>query len=294
LIEADVQRSPSVVVIAGPNGSGKSSLTKHLPRAGLDAPMGHDLNEEVRLPERYVNADDIARELRISGDPVPDRTAFHHARRLRNELREARNSLAYETVLSHPSGLVDLELFRRAGYHVTLVVVTTSDAEINVGRVRGRVLAGGHDVEPGKIRSRHARFHRFLPVAAELANAAWIFEASASTRLCLRLIDGELVEASLVPPYLQELLHALQARSRDRVALAGEAENEAPPLKADIHLGEYAGEVFKALPTVFSQELAEGERVWHDLALFDAVPSDGERVLIRYEQGYGFIEPLVA
>lgn len=144
--------SRRVIVVAGPNGSGKSSLTRRLQRPGSNLPF----------PEQYVNADEIAVDLRNCGDADPERTAFRLGRERRAECREAGVSFAYETVLSHPSGLVDLLLLRRAGFHVTLIVVTTADPEINVARVRGRVQVGGHAVPEEKIRQRCRRFHGLL------------------------------------------------------------------------------------------------------------------------------------
>lgn len=116
---------PELVVVAGPNGSGKSTLTD---RARL-ARLG------VAFPAQYINADDIARQMR---DDAPElmqeereRLAFRQARDLRQRLREQRESYAFETVFSHPSTLLDMQRAQAAGYRVMVLFVTTADSRIN-------------------------------------------------------------------------------------------------------------------------------------------------------------------
>jgi predicted ABC-type ATPase len=125
---------PLAVVIAGPNGSGKSTLTADLREGSFP------------LPDCYINADEIAVSLRAAGVGDPEYAAFLEGWRLRQVYREQRRSFAYETVLSHASGILDLKRLRASGYQVVLIVVTTRHPRLNVQRVRRRVLTGGHDV----------------------------------------------------------------------------------------------------------------------------------------------------
>jgi predicted ABC-type ATPase len=62
----------------------------------------------------------------------------------------------------------NLDLLARAkatGFHVEGVFVLTTDAELNVFRVRSREFSGGHGVPPDKIRSRYAKSLANVPHA---------------------------------------------------------------------------------------------------------------------------------
>ena len=84
MIENALDRRPVIVAIAGPNGAGKTTFFhSHLREAGL----------------RFVNADDIARELGISAYE-----AAQIAGALRRELVRQRESFIFETVFSDPVG----------------------------------------------------------------------------------------------------------------------------------------------------------------------------------------------
>ena len=84
MIENALDKRPVIVAIAGPNGAGKTTFFRsHVRQAGL----------------RFVNADDIARELGISAYE-----AAQIADALRRELVRQRESFVFETVFSDPVG----------------------------------------------------------------------------------------------------------------------------------------------------------------------------------------------
>ena len=75
---------PIVVAIAGPNGAGKTTFYEaHIQPAGL----------------RFVNADDLARELEVDAYEAAD-----VAGSLRETLLEQGESFVFETVFSDPVG----------------------------------------------------------------------------------------------------------------------------------------------------------------------------------------------
>lgn len=270
--------APHVLVIAGPNGSGKSSLTGILQQS------------DPGFPSRYVNADEIAVDLR-STVANAEQVAFHQARRIRTQLREAGVSFAYETVFSHPSGLVDLQHLRDAGYEVRLVVVTTDDPEINVRRVARRVAMGGHGIPPDKIRSRYHRFHRFLPVAAELAHQTSVYDSTDEISPCLQVFAGKVEPGAPPPLYLEDCLVAkLAQRSDDRRALLQLIGNDAQTIQPDLGSGTYGGQIAQVLPTAFLQIAHDHSVLIHDRALFDHDVQPSGDAHIRYEQGYGRVE----
>ncbi len=142
-----LDRRPVVIAIAGPNGAGKTTFY----RAHL---------AQLRL--RYVNADDLARELETTAYEAAELAA-----QVRAALVRERESFVFETVFSDPTGekLAFLADAVAQGYTVVLCFIGVADVALSEARVVHRVLAGGHDVPTEKL---EARFPRTL---ANLARA---------------------------------------------------------------------------------------------------------------------------
>jgi predicted ABC-type ATPase len=160
------QDRPLLVIIAGANGSGKSTITDRL-------------RQSAGFPVNYVNPDKIALTLTSISDPV-DRvyTAAKIADKQREELLNLRQSLAFETVMSHPSKIEFMARSQAAGYQVLLVFVGLADPELCVRRVSQRVLSGGHDVPRQKIIDRYHRVMALLPQAIASADRSLLFDNS--------------------------------------------------------------------------------------------------------------------
>ena len=144
---------PVVVAVAGPNGAGKTTFSEaHVAPAGL----------------RFVNADDLARELEL--DPY---AAAEVAAGLRETLLEQGESFVFETVFSDPVG-EKVALLKRAvalGYTVVLCFIGLQGPEVSEERVAMRVAQGGHDVPSAKLVARYPRTLRNLARAIrELPN----------------------------------------------------------------------------------------------------------------------------
>lgn len=77
-------------------------------------------------------------------------------------------SFCFETVLSTNRNLILLQKAKESGYFIRCYYVLTASPYINVARVSGRVLAGGHDVPTDKIISRYYKaldlVHELVPV----------------------------------------------------------------------------------------------------------------------------------
>jgi predicted ABC-type ATPase len=134
-----LDKRPVVVAITGPNGAGKSTFySSFLRDCGL----------------RFVNADDIARDLEIDAY-----AAAKVADSLRRELLGQRESFVFETVFSDPVGdkVAFLKVAAEAGYNVVLCFVGISSPEISETRVSMRVSQGGHDVPSDKLAGRYPR-----------------------------------------------------------------------------------------------------------------------------------------
>jgi predicted ABC-type ATPase len=133
--------APQILVFAGPNGSGKSSVTSAWQTIGL-----------------YINADDI-KVKRGSTDIA----AALEAERLRELCVAERRSFTFETVLSTDRNIDLIARAKAASFRIEAVFVLTATAELNVFRVRSRVLNGGHSVPTDKIRSRYAKSLANIP-----------------------------------------------------------------------------------------------------------------------------------
>ena len=275
--------APEAFIIAGPNGSGKSTLTDHLVEYG------------IALPEAYINPDVIARSL-LEREPEAlqeerNRKAFEEGRRLRQEYRERGISFALETVFSHPSGLLDLQKLQEAGYRITLAVVTTSDPEINVRRVAGRVKTGGHAVEEKKIRERHKRFMALLPRMVEMANRVFVFDASDVTQLCY-IRDRIPIEINM-PAYLRRaLLEPLAQREQARLQVAAQVLPEEIMELPNEENGSYEGLLRVSTPHYHLQEIAAGHCIRHDALLLTAPMEVGKKVRVIYHDGDGQLEEI--
>ncbi|MEI6225583.1 MAG: zeta toxin family protein [Deltaproteobacteria bacterium] len=135
---------PLVVAIAGSNGAGKTTFYEaHLAPAGL----------------RFVNADDLARELEVDAYE-----AAEIAGTLRETLLEQGESFVFETVFSDPVGekVAFLERAAGKGYTVVLCFIGIDGPEVSEERVSMRVLQGGHDVPSRKLGERFPRTLRNL------------------------------------------------------------------------------------------------------------------------------------
>lgn len=66
-------------------------------------------------------------------------------------------SFAVETTLSGQGYLQMMAAARTRGFEVVLIYIGTESVEINLGRIRNRVLAGGHDVPEEDVRRRYQR-----------------------------------------------------------------------------------------------------------------------------------------
>ena len=153
-----LDQRPVLLALAGSNGAGKTTFFHaHLKPAGL----------------RFLNADDIARELEID--------AYEAAKvvtQLRQELVKQRESFVFETVFSDPVGdkVGFLKETAQSGYTVVLCFIGIAGPEISEQRVAMRVSQGGHDVPSEKLVSRFPRTTANLKAAISELPYVLIFD----------------------------------------------------------------------------------------------------------------------
>ena len=154
---------PTLTLIAGANGCGKTTLTS-------DVQFFH----EVPL----LDPDAIGKMLQSttpSGFPVAA------ARRVLKSAKEhiaKAESFAVETTLSGKHYLRMMADARIRGFEVVLAYIGTENVEINLARIRNRVLAGGHNVPEEDVRRRYKRSFENLPTGIQRADHTILFDNS--------------------------------------------------------------------------------------------------------------------
>ena len=167
---------PRLTFIAGANGSGKTTLTR----------WNIALFKEIPL----LDPDAIANTLQATTSMLPPVAAARQVLRSAAEHLAKRESFAVETTLSGKNYLQMMLDAKSRGFEVRLVYIGTESVEINLARIRNRVLTGGHDV-PGKdVRRRYQRSLENLPVAIERADDSILFDNSTSDGYRLVAILG--------------------------------------------------------------------------------------------------------
>lgn len=99
---------------------------------------------------------------------------------IRRELLEEGKTFTFETVMSSRDKVDFMREARDRGYRVYLYFVATDDPEINLDRVRRRVMQGGHPVPEDKVRKRYRESIDLMTEASSVAHRAYIFDNSGS------------------------------------------------------------------------------------------------------------------
>jgi predicted ABC-type ATPase len=214
-------------MFAGPNGSGKSSLVRWLAREfsaqglfslyrfinaddlfralhgdgidfdafGLEVTWPQ-LREallgagRLRADHPFLDAGQV-RDSRLTAptDACDGYVAASLADFLRDELLACGQSFSFETVMSHRSKIDVFAHARVEGYRAYLYFIATDSPAVNVGRVKMRVAAGGHDVPEDKIVERYGRCLRLVREALAHAHRAFLFDNSGANPVWLAEFD---------------------------------------------------------------------------------------------------------
>jgi predicted ABC-type ATPase len=75
---------------------------------------------------------------------------------------------------------------RTRGFEIVLIYIGTETVEINLSRIKNRVLQGGHDVPEEDVRRRYKRSFRNLAIALPRADHTIMFDNS--TEVGYRLV----------------------------------------------------------------------------------------------------------
>lgn len=215
-------------MLAGPNGSGKSTIQTELKPQWLGVFVNADEIERALkdgdgrldlarlgitahpgevLPrlERHIGGSAFAGKLglhallgrmaiepplvlRVPG-PFDSYLASVLADAIRRELLHAGRTFTFETVMSSRDKVDFMRQAKDCGYRVYLYFVATDDPEINLDRVRRRVMQGGHAVPDDKVRKRYDESIALMTEACEVAHRAYIFDNSGSRHRLLAELE---------------------------------------------------------------------------------------------------------
>lgn len=164
-----------------------------------------------------LDPDAIAREL----DPAdPSRAAIQAGRRILSQWRsliEHGTSFAIETTLAGSGPLDRIRDAKALGYRVRIYYVAIDTQELNVERVRRRVLQGGHGIPQSDIRRRYERSLRNAPFALSLADRASLLDNTLRhTSTVAEIESGKVLwQASDIPIWAGRILRYLRQASAD-------------------------------------------------------------------------------
>ena len=186
---------PILTVVAGANGSGKSTLTH----------WAKDFFQQSAV----LDPDAIKLRLQAeSNTQLSDIEAGKEVIRSAEVLLTDRLSFSVETTLSGATYLRMLTRARELGYRTRLFYIGTESVEINIARIKARVLKGGHDVPVEDQIRRYPRSFRNLRSAIALADECVVFDNSSDIGhriVGLKLMGRELLPIEPLPVWAEFL-----------------------------------------------------------------------------------------
>ncbi|MCZ8086983.1 MAG: zeta toxin family protein [Brevundimonas sp.] len=205
-------RRPTLWIVAGPNGSGKSTIYSMM---SAQEPAGSIW---------IINPDELSSRIERQ-EQLPQQDANLEAvKRIEHWLYasvHAHQTVGVETVLSTDKYRRLVLEAKRRGFVVRMIFVFLSDPQLNVERVRIRVLKGGHDVPEDRIRSRWTRSFGELAWHLGQADRVDVFDNSGAEPRRVITKDGDVL--SVFETLIPALEHAI------RTAFGESVEGLEPP-----------------------------------------------------------------
>lgn len=128
---------------------------------------------------------------------------------IRRLLTNKGETFTIETVLSHASKIEFLQQTLKAGYKNYLYFICTVDPQINIARVKQRVLKGGHDVPEDRIVKRYYKTLSLLASIIPLCYRSFLFDNSteeAGIQLIAEISNEQslIIRAEQVPWWIEQ------------------------------------------------------------------------------------------
>jgi predicted ABC-type ATPase len=248
--------TPRMRMFAGPNGSGKSTIIDIVQRAKGSAFFGVYINadEIEKQVNEYGFLDFRAFHISIEHEEwlkfavpytlsfkpalldsinrltlIDDKLLFNEiimnsyyasviASFIRYKLLEEKVDFTFETVMSHEEKVEFMNKAQSSGFKTYLYFVATDDPEINISRVKNRVLLGGHDVLEEKIRERYIKSINLLKEVLKFSDRAYIFDNSGLEHSFIASYSRDerwVLEVNEVPNWFANAVPSLQEVQND-------------------------------------------------------------------------------
>jgi predicted ABC-type ATPase len=193
--------TPRFWIVAGPNGSGKSTLYHATDIEGFGRSVW------------IINPDLLAARLHSQEGLELSHANTEALNRIWTWLEasiSAHQTVGVETVLSTDKYRRLVETAKARGFEFRLLYITLRSADLNVERVRKRVLAGGHNVPEEKIRQRRERSFQQLPWFLDRADFALIYDNTSEPVLVGRKHHGVIEIDPSAPSEIKEAVETLR------------------------------------------------------------------------------------
>lgn len=166
-------------LFAGPNGSGKSTI------------IAEYIKEHNLKNVEYICPDIYAQSIFSNIENEKDRyiSAIKFSEYKRTKLLNENKPLIVETVLSRVDKIDFVKLAKEKGYKVISVFVCTDSPEINIERVKRRVVEGGHDVPIDRLKDRYYKSLENLKPLYETSDEIYVYDNTIKPRLVAAKID---------------------------------------------------------------------------------------------------------
>ena len=149
----------------------------------IDSWPAHSLNPDeivlqLRLSEPYAAELDILREAQDRSDRAVDRAISDGT------------SFTVETVLSSDKFKARVNRAKSLGFCFEFIFVTVDAVDMNIVRVRDRVIRGGHDVPADRVVARRLRSHLALGWFAHAADMGFLFDNTVAPIVIAEKAEG--------------------------------------------------------------------------------------------------------
>ncbi|MDO9797669.1 zeta toxin family protein [Glaesserella parasuis] len=157
-----MQQNNLAIFYCGTNGAGKTTLR------GFN-------KDTVQI---VIDSDHIAMELNPENPRLADVEAGRKAIELFKFAIKSQISFSMESTLSGKSILNRIKQVKEKGFTVRLNYIGVNDPDINVRRVKARVIAGGHFIDEQTIRNRFEISRENLITALSFCDEVLIYDNS--------------------------------------------------------------------------------------------------------------------
>ena len=197
---------PKLYILAGPNGAGKSSFHANWIATGL-----------IHKDLAFANVDNIAKNL--GGYTYEHyQAASDRYRQIIKDLLNSGSDFMIETNLADNRTYDWLRSIQKTGYELVLYFLSTTDLEINLGRIENRVAKGGHDVAKSIVTTRYHQSHSYLKTSLRIFSEVSLIENSLVTpELQVKIENGNITyRAESISDWVKDIISVFERLHRRR------------------------------------------------------------------------------